>query len=102
MSVSQCSNPPPEIPREILDKYKKPKESRNFVFKDTDRKTILAEGVVEDVVLIYHARAQGWTPYTFTFNAASWVGVWDLIHGGECPRYAYLPYTRDTTFWVKW
>jgi hypothetical protein len=51
MNVTQCSNPPPEIPREILDKYK---NAKNFVFKGTDRKKILAKGVVEDVVLVYH------------------------------------------------
>jgi hypothetical protein len=44
MVLSQC-NPP----QEILDKY-----PRRFVFKDTNRKTVLAEGVVEDVVLVYH------------------------------------------------
>ena len=53
MSVSQCGDPP-EVPREILDKYMKPNKSREFVFKDTDRRTILAKGVVEDVVLVYH------------------------------------------------
>jgi len=40
----QC-NPP----KEILDKYPK-----RFVFKDTDRKMILAKGIIEDVVLVYH------------------------------------------------
>ena len=44
MVVSQCNSP-----QEILDKY-----PRRFVFKDTNRKTVLAEGVVEDVVLVYH------------------------------------------------
>lgn len=42
--MSEC-NPPPEI----LNRYPKP-----FEFKDTDRKTVLAEGVVEDVILVYH------------------------------------------------
>jgi hypothetical protein len=51
--MSQCSDSP-EVPREILDKYKKSKKSREFKFKDTDRKTILAKGVVEDVILVYH------------------------------------------------
>jgi hypothetical protein len=44
--VSEC-NPPPEI----LDKYKR---TREFEFTDTDRKTVLAKGVVEDVILVYH------------------------------------------------
>jgi|GEM_PF-2360450 len=53
MSVFQCSDSPPEIPQEILDKYKKPK-FREFVFKDIDKKTVLAKGIVEEVILVYH------------------------------------------------
>jgi len=37
-----------------------------------------------------------------------WLTTWLLRngmpreYGSNYPRYAYLPYTRDTTFWVKW
>jgi|GEM_PF-2988283 len=54
MNVLQCSDSPPEIPQEILDKYKKPTKLREFEFKDIDRKTVLAKGVVEEVILVYH------------------------------------------------
>jgi hypothetical protein len=53
-------------------------------------------------VRFYGTEGQGLTPYTFTFNAASWVGFFDPKYGSNYPRYACLTYTRDTTFWVKW
>jgi len=76
-----------EIPVDIQNKY-----PRTFVFKDADRKTITARGMVTDVLLLYSKGDK----------REHWKGVEKLMHESGLEEIRFMHWTRrlGETRWI--